>query len=196
MKKVHNTQSVMALWADKLQSEARNPSRNVFFDGDTIYSYGLHFPMGKHVDTKNGPAILITLATYSKTTAKHITQLTNMLASGVVVFRVYDLGATPFQQFLGYAERQGGMLAAWRKARGNKSRIRQAMRELISEANHFAKAFGLSLRIVLPAELQEADNAEMKAGLEARATARVSASLLWCGPAIPSDHGASHPCVQ
>jgi hypothetical protein len=168
MKKVHDTKSVMALWADKLQGEARNPSRNVFFYGDTIYSYGTHFPMGRHVETKNGPATLITLATYSKATAKHVSQLRGICGINMVVFHVYDLNANPLQQFLGYAARQGGMLDAWKKARVRKPQIRGEMRALVSEANHFAKAFGLSVRMVLPVELEEADAAEMKTGLDAR----------------------------
>jgi len=55
------------LWANQHQSEARNSSRNLFFNNDTIYSYGHHFPIGKHVKNNAGEyATLFTLRTYSK----------------------------------------------------------------------------------------------------------------------------------
>jgi hypothetical protein len=61
------------LWAHELQSEAKNPSRNFYFEGDTIYSYGAHFPCGKIIRNANGAkAYILNTDTYSSTTAKHM----------------------------------------------------------------------------------------------------------------------------
>lgn len=68
MKKVVDKETVAHLWANKVQSEARNSSGNFYFRGDTIYSYGGHFPIAKHIEG----GILMTYRTYSNTTAKHI----------------------------------------------------------------------------------------------------------------------------
>lgn len=60
------------LWANKLQETARN-SGNFYFNGDTIFSYGRHFPIAKHVVNERGEnCVLFTERTYSNTTAGHI----------------------------------------------------------------------------------------------------------------------------
>lgn len=72
MKKVFTDISQVAhLWANKVQEEARN-SGNFYFSGDTIYSYGSHFPIAKHVTYNGKEAVLFTTRTYSNTTSKHI----------------------------------------------------------------------------------------------------------------------------
>lgn len=72
MKTVFTDLSTIAhMWANQLQSNARN-SGNFFFENDTIYSYGRHFPIAKHVKNANGiDAVLFTQKHYSNTTAKH-----------------------------------------------------------------------------------------------------------------------------
>lgn len=67
-KKVFDDRNVAHLWANKVQSDARNQRHTFYFEGDTIYSYGRHFPIAVHY--KN--VVLFTLDTYSNTTAKHI----------------------------------------------------------------------------------------------------------------------------
>lgn len=69
MKKVYqNTAEIAHLWVNKIQEEARNSNNNFYFDGDTIYSFGNHFPIATHYKD----VILFTTKSYSSTTAKHI----------------------------------------------------------------------------------------------------------------------------
>jgi hypothetical protein len=74
MKKVFSDQSKVAhLWANKEQDEATNQGRSFFFNRETIYSYGRHFPIAKHVQDQAGnDYILFTERGYSNTTSKHI----------------------------------------------------------------------------------------------------------------------------
>lgn len=74
MKTVYSSISEIAhIWANKVQSNARNSSDNFYFKNETIYSYGDHFPIARHVKNKNGEtAVLFTTRTYSNTTLKHI----------------------------------------------------------------------------------------------------------------------------
>lgn len=73
MKQVVTASSVTHLWANQAQYEARTPQGNFYFRGDTIYSYGSHFPIAKHITNGTGVnAVLFTERTYSNTTAKHI----------------------------------------------------------------------------------------------------------------------------
>ena len=67
MKTVVNTSEVAHLWANQSQSHARNSSDSVYFRDSTIYSYGGHFPMARHVDG----VVLVTTRSYSNTTSKH-----------------------------------------------------------------------------------------------------------------------------
>jgi hypothetical protein len=83
MKKVFSSSSDIAhLFANKLQEEARTSNNSFFFRNNTIYSYGYHFPIAKHIEFKGVQALLFTLRKYSNTTAKHInyvSQATNHL---------------------------------------------------------------------------------------------------------------------
>jgi hypothetical protein len=74
MKTVFTDLSQIAhLWANQLQDNARNSASNFYFNSDTIYSYGSHFPIAKHVVNEKGEqATLFTERKYSNTTAKHI----------------------------------------------------------------------------------------------------------------------------
>lgn len=73
MKKVVNNENVAHLWANEQQIEANTPNRSFYFYGPTIYSYGYHFPIAKHITNDKGEkAILFTTRKYSNTTAKHI----------------------------------------------------------------------------------------------------------------------------
>src|SRR3954470_1643232 len=81
MKTRVETHTVAKLWANKTQSNARN-GRNFYFDDDTIYSYGPHFPIARHVKNQKGQsAILFTTRDYSSTTATHKRIVENSIPS-------------------------------------------------------------------------------------------------------------------
>lgn len=72
MKKVFsNAEQTIHVWAQQSQPEGR--SKNCYFEGATVYSYGSHYPLGLFVTNKAGAtAVLINESGYSSTTAKHI----------------------------------------------------------------------------------------------------------------------------
>ncbi|MES2727571.1 MAG: hypothetical protein V4643_10755 [Bacteroidota bacterium] len=74
MKYVFNSSSEVAhLFANQLQDNAKYSGGNFYFSGNTIYSYGSHFPIARHVTNDKGEkALLFTERTYSNTTAKHL----------------------------------------------------------------------------------------------------------------------------
>ena len=64
-KHVFDTGEIPHLWAHRTQDDARNRQGNLYFTGDTIYSYGSHFPIARHVVNEAGErAVLFTTATY------------------------------------------------------------------------------------------------------------------------------------
>jgi len=73
MKTVYQSSSeVIHLFANKSQHEAKNQTRNAFFERSSLYSYGYHYKLALHLD---GGAILINNKGYSVTTRKQIREI-------------------------------------------------------------------------------------------------------------------------
>lgn len=68
MKYYKNTAEAVHAWAGRHSDDGRNPNSSVYFVGLTIFSYGSHFPMARHVSFSD---VLLTYDTYSNTTSKH-----------------------------------------------------------------------------------------------------------------------------
>ena len=139
---------VAHLWAHKSQEWAKNPAGNFYFQGDTIYSYGSHFPIARHVENKRGESVvLFTTRGYSHSTECH-KSIVARACSHLKTFHVDDVrGSYPREQFDEYRARFVELGRRYVKARSNKPRILSEMEGLISEANAFAKFFGLRCRL-------------------------------------------------
>lgn len=88
-KQVFSTGEIPHLWAHQVQASARNPQGNLFFENETIYSYGSHFPIATHVSNKRGrKAILFTTRTYSSTTSGHVSAVRSSIPKNIPVFKV------------------------------------------------------------------------------------------------------------
>jgi hypothetical protein len=81
-----DVRDIAHIWAHQTQEEAKNPSRNFFFTGKTIYSYGNHFPIAKYIDSET---LLITYRGYSNTTSKHISVVRSAIPYGRKVIYCY-----------------------------------------------------------------------------------------------------------
>lgn len=68
-----NSHDVIHLFAQKSQYSAR--CSNVYFYGNSIYSYGSHYELGRFMEINGEAAILIEDKGYSVTTAKHIAEI-------------------------------------------------------------------------------------------------------------------------
>ena len=68
-KHVFKTEQVAHIWAQQTQDDGRNAQGNFYFTGDTIYSYGSHFPIARFI---NPQTVLFTTRRYSNTTSKHL----------------------------------------------------------------------------------------------------------------------------
>lgn len=143
MKTIHTPEMVAHLWANKAQPRAQNLTHTLYFEGDTIYSYGVHFPIARHVRG----AVLLTTRTYSSTTARHVA-IVRQACNHLPTFNA-DLEATPRQQVGNYQAQYKALVGKYSKAR-NRSRILANLRELVSEANRYAEFCGLRARLTLP----------------------------------------------
>src|SRR5258706_3175037 len=88
-KHVFDTGEIPHLWAHRTQDQARNRQGNLYFTCDTIYSYGSHFSIARHVTNDAGvQGVLFTTATYSVTTSSHCSAVRSAIPSGIRVFHI------------------------------------------------------------------------------------------------------------
>lgn len=172
MKTVFSDISAIAhLWANKQQSEAKTSSRNFFFNGSTIYSYGHHFPIAKHITENGNNAVLFTERTYSNTTAKHI-RVVSMAARHLNV--IYCLNPESshnenFAYWLRCAESEASKLIKAKKPELYLSQISRIADKVRIYANYFGLTIPAKLEAVLNIgnKAEYLDYSDKKAALEA-----------------------------
>ena len=148
-----SAEEVCHLWAHQTQETAK--SSNCYFNGDTVYSYGSHFPMGKIVTRKGQTAVLLTTRDYSNTTAKH-KGYARGATRHMTQFFVPVLSAKPREQFDTYQPRVLEAMEKAGKARTNREWHINHAAALVAEANRFAEFFGLKPRLTMPENVEAA----------------------------------------
>lgn len=144
-----DTNEVAHLWAHQTQNEARNGSgarNNFYFEGDTIYSYGRHFPIARHIETEKGKAILFTTRTYSITTSGHINLVRGAIPDGVRVFHIEDPSRMPDGRDITAKENKAAdYVAKAKRARVNREGLLTSAKNLLDEASELVEFFDLKL---------------------------------------------------
>lgn len=70
MRTKFNNSELTHVWAN--QTQTHGTGSNMFFEHQTIYSYGYHFKLAQFVNNKEGQrCVLVNLKAYSNTTSKH-----------------------------------------------------------------------------------------------------------------------------
>lgn len=81
MKKVFGYDELARVWVSQTQDEGRSPGERMYFTGDTVYSYGPHFPIATIFDAPNGEkVVLFTTRTHSNTTRTHCAAIESALS--------------------------------------------------------------------------------------------------------------------
>lgn len=128
-------------WANKVQDEGR--SKNVFFEGDRIYSYGRHFCMGRHLP---GDTVALSTQTYSSSTSRQQSKVRAAVRHLRVVY-CYDPDASAASN-----QQQTILAIEGKNIAAAAPRIRQATRETLkADAVGLAVQFNEYLR-ALPAD--------------------------------------------
>lgn len=151
MKTVFSDVSTIAhLWANQLQSEAKNSGRNFFFNGRTIYSYGSHFPIAKHIENQAGErGVLFTERTYSNTTAKHIGVVSRAVNHKNVIY-CYSPNASHEQNFNFWAGECESIASNLQRAKKPEIYLNQ-----ISRVANKVKAYADFFSLTIPETLQQ-----------------------------------------
>ena len=109
-------------------------SGNMFIDGDTIYSYGYHFPIATRV--KEG-LYLINKNGYSQTTARHINQVRSAITGDIVECPQVDGKLTIDRDYLEASKAEC-------IAKMGRCRSQLAFQYLYDEANRYAEMIRLA----------------------------------------------------
>jgi hypothetical protein len=90
-REVYPSNEIPHLWAHGLPEgrKVRNASGSFWAQGDTIYSYGLHFPIARRID---GNTFLVNPERYSVTTGGHQSATDQAIPHGAEVFRLPPAG--------------------------------------------------------------------------------------------------------
>jgi hypothetical protein len=145
MKKVFSSHSEVAeVWAQRSQSEGR--ATNVFFEGDTIYSWGRHVAMArwfKHAQTGE-PAVLVTTDSYSVSTSKHQSIVRRAIPNTVRKVYVPTANATVEGNLARFQSQIRHQLALYPSKRldSTRSRVAKHLFSLLTDAHAYCDAVG------------------------------------------------------
>ncbi len=159
----HN--EVAHAWAHQTGKQRRG--FNMYYEGDTIYSYGRHFPIARIVSI--GGPVLFTTKSYSISTSKHKSYVWRAVHHRVT-FHVPNVEASTtaahLDNFGSYIERAKAAIDKAKRARKYKDAHLNDAAHLVAEANRYSEAFELAQP---PLTLDDIDAAaaELKRAAEA-----------------------------
>ena len=181
---VFPTNEIPHLWAHQVQNSARSAQGNFYFIGDTIYSYGSHFPIARRVTNSAGKAaVLMTTRTYSVTTAGHVHMVRMAIPDSTPIFYVERItpDASIALQHAGFIAIVQVLIDALDRPKGvSADRKLKTFAELmaaIDDSNKFAEFFKLRGRMKLPARFHTPEfMAELQRGREIKQRRQIAAS--------------------
>lgn len=176
-KHVFDTHEVPHVWARQTQDDGRNPQGNLYFTGDTIYSYGGHFPIARIVKRNGATAILFTTRSYSSTTNGHTAAVRGAIRHFAPIFHVQHPTENPTADSLKeYESTVAELLAQAARARSYGPSLYAQAVATIDEANRFSAFFGLRRRLKQPADIESAlADARERTNTEKRRNAKLEA---------------------
>lgn len=154
MSRSNGAAKIAHIWATQTMQYKREG--NVYFEGDTIYSYGSHFPMARILTNKRGErAAIITIDGYSSTTARHLGE-TRQAVTHMTCFHVPIKDMDAKGQFESYRVRMNRALLDASKARAKRADYLSEALHYIEEGNAFAAFMGLRARLKTPTDMDKA----------------------------------------
>lgn len=160
MRNVFTSSELAHKWANQHQNGGRNQNGSMYFHGPTIYSYGQHFPIAKHVRNEKGErAVLFTERSYSNTTAKHINHVWMSCKNDNIIncYRPDSTHEENFQFWAKNAEEFGASKLA--KARKPEKYLK-ILSDVEIVSTKYANFFGLELPEYLKAVISIKDKNE------------------------------------
>jgi DNA-binding transcriptional regulator YhcF (GntR family) len=169
MKNVFTPSELCHVWANQQQESGRNSNRSMFFNGSTIYSYGHHFAIAKHVRNEQGQmAVLFTQRGYSNTTEKHKSHVYMSCKNDNIIY-CYDPSGSHDQNFK-YWEQSAEQDGASKLPKARKpEKYLSILASIENKANIYADFWGIEIPETLKAILSIKDKSEFLAFADKKA---------------------------
>ena len=84
-----NNSTLSHNWANKIKNSGKGSS--MFYEGDTIYSYGYHFPIAKFITIEENTFVAYNYSSYSSTTNKHQAHVRASIPPNFDIIKVIDM---------------------------------------------------------------------------------------------------------
>jgi hypothetical protein len=169
MRNVLPTSELCHKWANQEQESGRNANGTMFFNRSTIYSYGHHFAIAKHIVNEQGQrAVLFTQRDYSNTTAKHKSHVYMSCKNDNIIY-CYDPSGSHNENFK-YWEQRAEQNGASKLAKARKpEKYLSILASIENKANIYASYFGIEIPETLKAILSIKDKSEFIAFADKKA---------------------------
>lgn len=127
------------------QGQKTGKTDNLYFEGDTLYSYGPHYIAGQIYNNKNKKFLIINNYRYSNSTAKHLSELRSA-CSGVMPY-FYGIPDSIDETYLELKEDHKNLIQGYLKQKkvSHKDHIKYALgniQDTLKYVNDFAKLTG------------------------------------------------------
>jgi hypothetical protein len=159
---VVTSSQVFHLWAHQAQSDARNGTGSVFFEGATVYSYRRGWPLATIHKRRKGVLVLTNSDRYSVTTSQHqndANRAASHLQQIAVPYPTLDAGANSHEGNLKhFADEMAAALArAGRKLKTYAINYElDTARRFHAQFAEYAKFFGIRRKLKFPEDLATA----------------------------------------
>lgn len=169
MRNVLPTSDLCHKWANMEQQSGRTSTGSLFFNRSTIYSYGDHFAIAKHIVNEQGQrAVLFTERDYSNTTAKHKRSVYMSCKNDNLIYCANPIGSHEIN--FKYWEQQAEQDGASKLAKARKpEKYLNILSNIETKANIYASYFGIEIPETLKALLSIKDKTEFLAFADKKA---------------------------
>ena len=143
-KTVFDTAQCAHVWAQQTQDWGRNAKGTVYFERETIYSYGNHFPMARFATPE---IVLINKAKYSVSTSSHQSDVSAAVGHKICFYVKNVLANSKSEHESNLAEYEKDFASAEKEARSTRANpwsrkySLESLPGIASEANSYARLF-------------------------------------------------------
>ncbi len=131
-----SNQEVCHIWASR--SQEYGVCGSIYFRGDTIYSYGSHFPMAKFI---GDDVVLVTTLKHSSTTSCHQGLVSQAIPPSYKQYHVDTVMGDRLQHVMYYAARLESTYKKFPRARTNSHRYYERNHQIMDEMLDYAERF-------------------------------------------------------
>ena len=137
-----NARQLAHIWAQRTKKSGS--ASNFYFENNTIFSYGPHFPIARFVDHNGHTCVLFTTRGYSSSTSRHIGCARGAIPSSMSVFHVHNPTELDHSaNWTNYLNRLQAIAKEASNPRKKQEQLLARFRDVAIEANAYATFFGL-----------------------------------------------------